>query len=58
VIACAVSGLERERPLVIVLDNYSVHISERVRQERVKQERGPQQMPQLPSRIALGEPIN
>jgi transposase len=28
------SGWERERPLVIVLDNYSVHVSDRVRQEQ------------------------
>jgi hypothetical protein len=32
--AAAVGGWERERPLVIVLDNYSVHVSERVRQEQ------------------------
>jgi transposase len=30
----ACSGWQRERPLVIVLDNYSVHVSERVRQEQ------------------------
>jgi DDE superfamily endonuclease len=28
------TGWERERPLVIVLDNYSVHVSDRVRQEQ------------------------
>jgi DDE superfamily endonuclease len=28
------TGWERERPLVIVLDNYSVHVSERVRTEQ------------------------